>query len=99
MNTAYLSDAAQEGPEPLKCVYAPLAQMVEHHTFNVGVRSSSLRRRTIRVILIKHMLVGIKQVFLTKPTVIAVYAGLAQLVRAFGLHPRGHRFESNILYQ
>ena len=46
MIKSYLSDAAQEGPEPLKCVYAPLAQVVEHHTFNVGVRSSSLRRRT-----------------------------------------------------
>ena len=73
MIKSYLSDAAQEGPEPLKCVYAPLAQVVEHHTFNVGVRSSSLRRRTIRVniILIKHMLVEIKQVHLTGPTVIA----------------------------
>lgn len=94
-----MSDAAQEGPEPLKCVYAPLAQVVEHHTFNVGVRSSSLRRRTIRVILIKHILMKIKQVFFTKSTVIVVYAGLAQLVRAFGLHPRGHWSESNILHQ
>ena len=24
----YLSDAAQEGPEPLKCVYAVVAQLV-----------------------------------------------------------------------
>lgn len=72
-----MSDAAQEGPEPLKCVYAPLAQVVEHHTFNVGVRSSSLRRRTIRVILIKHMLVEIKQVHLTGLTVIASICGIS----------------------
>ena len=74
-----MSDAAQEGPEPLKCVYAPLAQVVEHHTFNVGVRSSSLRRRTIRVniILIKHMFVEIKQAHLTGPTVIASICGIS----------------------
>ena len=73
MIKSYLSDAAQEGPEPLKCVYAPLAQVVEHHTFNVGVRSSSLRRRTIRIniLLIKYIFVEIKQVHLTGSTVIA----------------------------
>lgn len=32
---------------PLCAPHAPLVQLVEHRTFNAGVRSSSLRRRTI----------------------------------------------------
>ena len=39
------------GSSPALCTtYASLVQLVEHGTFNAGVRSSSLRRRTICVL-------------------------------------------------